>query len=55
MRLRGGNRTDEALARCADQQRQPEQGKLVQPGQRRDALLGGLAKPDTGVEQDIAR
>ena len=45
---------DEALARGADQQRQPERLQFIEPGQRRHALFRRLAEADAGVEHDIA-
>src|ERR1700730_8213438 len=55
MWLRRRDRTDEALARGADQQRQAEYAEFIEPGQRRHALLRGFAEADAGVEHDISR
>src|SRR5665648_466756 len=49
-----GDRTDETLARRADQQGQAEYADFMEPGQRRHALFGGLAKTDAGVEHEVA-
>ena len=48
-----GDRLDEALARGADQQRQPERLKSVEPRQADHALLRRLAEADAWIEHDM--
>ena len=52
LRLRWRDPIDEALARCADQQRQSEPAQSVELGEHGDALLGRLAEADSRVEHD---
>ena len=53
MRLRRRDRRDESLARGTDQDRQAEGVELIEPAQRDQALLLGLAESDAGIEHDV--
>ena len=53
MRFGRRDRSNEELARGADQKRQSEGAKFVQARQHDHALLVRLAKADAGVEHDI--
>jgi len=53
LRLRGDDRSDEAFARGANQERRSEAAEFVQARQRRHALLRRLAEADAGIKHDI--
>ena len=52
-RLHPCYRTDNPLARCANQQRQPKSVKQTKPTQQRQVMLKRLAKPDTRVDDNF--